>query len=101
MSDVQLPMNGADPLLETLRREIELLRNALRNHVEVSAQTDLLLHLLLRRVGTPGICNGLRCRARILWVVHANGAKTPYDQNGRAHFETCPDHQHFHKRRTQ
>lgn len=48
---------------------------------------------LLRNIGDPGKCK--LCPAAIMWVLHRNGRKTPYDLDGTNHFVTCPFRDRF------
>lgn len=43
---------------------------------------------LLKQVGEPGQCKA--CLAPLYWVLHRNGVRCPYDENGRPHPVTCP-----------
>lgn len=54
---------------------------------------------LLIAVGEDGVCRGEHCDAEIIWVVHANGRRTPYTAEGLNHFIDCPDRDGFRKRR--
>jgi hypothetical protein len=58
------------------------------------------LAMLLNAVGVPGSCLGPNCHADVLWVVHINGRRTPYDPDGTNHFITCPDRELFKRRRS-
>ena len=42
---------------------------------------------LLNQVGEPGVCRG--CGAPIWWVVHRNGKRAPYTEQGLNHFIDC------------
>ena len=53
------------------------------------------LEFLLRNVGAPGVCNGPRCGAPVLWVIYVNGRRSPYNANGEPHWATCPDREFF------
>lgn len=70
--------------------------------MQVSAQSPELLQLadalghLLRQVGEAGHCRG--CGRRIYWIVHRNGKRAPYTQEGRNHFIDCPASDRFRRR---
>lgn len=52
---------------------------------------------LMRLIGDVGNCRG--CATAIVWLVHRNGKKTPYDAEGDTagvnHFITCPKRENF------
>lgn len=48
---------------------------------------------LLNLVGQPGACRG--CGVTVFWMVHNNGARTPYDPSGLNHFVSCPEAARF------
>lgn len=50
---------------------------------------------LLRRCGSPDTCRA--CKARIIWMRHANGKNTPYTEAGLNHFIDCPARDRFRR----
>ena len=53
---------------------------------------------LLRHVSRgEGSCVGPNCGQEILWVLHANGVRAPYNYDGSQHFTTCVDRELFKK----
>lgn len=64
-------------------------------------EAELTLHCairdLLRNAGEEAQCRGRSCGRRIWWVVHRNGRRTPYDENGTNHFITCPEAASFRR----
>ena len=71
------------PLIERLGNEVAALRKNMA--------------ILLRNIGDPGYCTGKACRAEIFWLVHRNGKRTPYTQDGANHFIDCPDREQFRR----
>ena len=51
---------------------------------------------LLRNIGDAARCSG--CHAPIVWVVHKNGKKAPYDWSGLNHFVSCIHADKFRKK---
>ena len=85
--------------LETLQRSINERLDDLHRAETENEQLRKRITLLLNAVGMPGACSSSNCRADILWVVHTNGRRAPYDADGQNHFITCPDREMFKQRR--
>lgn len=52
---------------------------------------------LLKNVGDHGPCRG--CGKPIIWVLHKNGARAPYNYDGTSHFIDCPKADEFRKKK--
>ena len=52
---------------------------------------------LLAQIGEPGHCRG--CGHKILWVIHRNGKRTPYTEQGLNHFIDCPARDLFRRQK--
>lgn len=48
---------------------------------------------LLTQIADQGLCRG--CGAKVYWVEHKNGKRTPYTEAGLNHFVNCPERERF------
>jgi hypothetical protein len=53
---------------------------------------------LLRNIGDAARCSG--CHAPIVWVIHKNGKRAPYDWSGLNHFVSCIQAEKFRRKST-
>ena len=67
-----------------------------RPKIEEAQRLQANIDRLLVAIGDTGRCSG--CNATIVWVVHKNGRKAPYDADAVNHFVSCPNRDQFRKR---
>jgi hypothetical protein len=65
------------------------------DHDCVRRQREAMVRLL-QQIGDPARCSG--CHAPIVWVIHKNGKKAPYDWSGLNHFVSCVQAEKFRKK---
>lgn len=86
MAVEEVVLSLVDQNFKALRQDIDDILN------QLEVQRDRMRRLL-HNVGEEGICKG--CPARVIWVIHRNGKRTPYDPDGTNHFITCPEAERF------